>query len=169
MTIESRSRRYSSALLERVARRLMSASPLCSLATVSPGGRAHVNHMYFARNDRYEVFWYSDRGSVHSRNLGQRPTAAITIYDSHQTYGLLDRGIQLFGVAAIATGRDGEEALRIYRRRFRGVDPSAHTADRFRPRTVKIFDERAIAPAMLVSARVTPAGLAWVKTEVWVV
>src|SRR5438552_13731820 len=59
MTVERRSRRFSSATLERVARRLMNASPLCALATVSPGGRAHINHMYFAWSDRFEVIWIS--------------------------------------------------------------------------------------------------------------
>ena len=147
-----------------VARRLMGASTLCSLATISPGGRAHINHMYFARNERYELFWFSDRDSVHSRNLATRPTAAITIYDSHQVNGKPDRGIQLFGTAGIARG---EEARRVYVRKFR-VDPSAYTAYRFRPRMVKLFDEISLAPGTLVTARVTRAGMVWVRTEVWV-
>ncbi|HEV2475919.1 MAG TPA: pyridoxamine 5'-phosphate oxidase family protein, partial [Candidatus Dormibacteraeota bacterium] len=128
------------------------------------GGRAHINHMYFAWNDRYDVFWYSDRDSIHSRNLARTSSAAITIYDSHQVNGRPDRGIQLFGSAAIARV---EESSRLYKRRFRTVDPSAYTAYRFRPRTVKLFDERSLAPGTLVTARVTSSGLAWFKTEVW--
>lgn len=142
----------------------MAAAPLCALATVSAGGRAHINHMYFAWNDRYDVFWYSDRDSIHSRNLARTSSAAITIYDSHQVNGRPDRGIQLFGSAAIARV---EESSRLYKRRFRTVDPSAYTAYRFRPRTVKLFDERSLAPGTLVTARVTSSGLAWFKTEVW--
>src|SRR5215467_9735281 len=137
MTVERRSRRFSSSTLERVARRLMKASTLCALATVSPGGRAHVNHMYFASNDRYDVFWFSDRDSVHSRNLDNNASAAITVYDSHQVNGRPDRGVQLFGTAGIASG---DEAIRVYARKFR-IDPSGFTAYRFRPRTVKLFDE----------------------------
>src|SRR2546430_8869861 len=114
MTVERRSRRFSSATLERVARRLMNASPLCSLATVSGGGRAHINHMYFAWSDRYEVFWISDPESIHSRNLARMSTAAITIYDSHQTWGRPDRGIQLFGTARVTTGRAEQDARRAY-------------------------------------------------------
>ncbi|HEV2476082.1 MAG TPA: pyridoxamine 5'-phosphate oxidase family protein, partial [Candidatus Dormibacteraeota bacterium] len=82
MTVERRARRFTSRRLEQVARRLMAAAPLCALATVSAGGRAHINHMYFAWNDRYDVFWYSDRDSIHSRNLARTSSAAITIYDS---------------------------------------------------------------------------------------
>jgi hypothetical protein len=165
VTVEQRSRRFSAARLEQVARRLMNTSSLCALATVTPAGRAHINHMYFAWNDRLEVFWYSDQDSIHSRNLSRSPTAAITIYDSGQINGRPDRGIQLFGTAAVASG---EEPSRVYGRRFRGVDPSAYTAYRFRTRTAKLFDERALAPGTLVTARVTRDGLTWVKTEVWV-
>ena len=57
----------------------MNASPLCSLATVSPGGHAHINHMYFAWSDRFEVFWISDPDSIHSRNLMRNPSAAVTL------------------------------------------------------------------------------------------
>ena len=142
----------------------MNASTLCALATVSNGGRAHINHMYFVWTDGYEVFWFSDRDSVHSRNIERRSTAAITIYDSHQVNGRPDRGIQLFGTARAV---DDGEALTRYLRRF-GVDPSGYQAYRFRPRTVKLFDERSLAPATLVTARVTRKGLAWTKTEVWV-
>ena len=163
MTVERRSRRFSSLKLENVARRLMNASPLCSLATVTPGGRAHINHMYFAWTDRYEAFWYSDPESRHSRNLDHNSTAAITIYDSRQVNGRPDRGIQLFGSAGIATGDD---ARRVYTRKFRGLDPSGFTAYRFRARAVKLFDEPAFGPATFVTARVTRNGLVWAKTEV---
>ena len=166
MTVETRARRFSSSLLERVASRLMNASPLCSLATVSPGGRAHINHMYFAPGEHFEVFWISDPDSIHSRNLARKSSAAITIYDSHQVWGKPDRGIQLFGTAATAKGPAGERA---YAKRFQEFDAEGNDLPffRFRPRTVKLFDERSIAGGTLVTARVTSDGLSWLKTEVW--
>jgi hypothetical protein len=166
VTVERRARRYSSAKLEQVARRLMSASPLCSLATVTPAGRAHINHMYFAWTARFEVFWISDPDSVHSRNLTRNPSAAITIYASNQVWGRPDRGMQLFGRASVARGGDG---LRAYAKRFRDFDPDANDLPcyRFKPRTVKLFDERSLAGGTLVTARVARDGLAWLRTEVW--
>ncbi|TMD11835.1 MAG: pyridoxamine 5'-phosphate oxidase family protein [Chloroflexi bacterium] len=167
MTVERRSRRFSSARLERVARRLMNASSLCSLATVSPGGRAHINHMYFAWNDRFDVFWISDRDSTHSRNVVRNSSAAVTIYASNQIWGKPDRGIQLLGTAHESTSRDSRNA---YARRFRDFDPEENDLPyyRFRPRAVKLFDERSLAGGTIVTARVTRDGLAWSKTEVWV-
>ena len=147
----------------------MNASPLCSLATVSPGGRAHINHMYFAWGDRFEVVWISDPDSIHSRNLTRSSSAAVTIYDSDQTWGRPDRGIQLFGSARVTNGRVSSDAKSLYAKRFRDFDADADDlpAYRFRPRTLKLFDERALAGGTLVTARVTPNGLAWAKTEVW--
>jgi uncharacterized protein YhbP (UPF0306 family) len=169
VTVERRARRFSSAQLERVALRLINAAPLCALSTVSPGGRAHINHMYFAWSDRFEVIWISDPDSIHSRNLARTTSAAVTIYDSHQLWGRLDRGIQLFGTAGVTTGRATQEARRIYGQRFRDYDVDADDLPvyRFRPRTVKLFDERSLAPGTLVTASVTRDGLAWSKTEIW--
>jgi uncharacterized protein YhbP (UPF0306 family) len=167
VTVERRSRRFSSERLERVARRLMNASPLCALATVSSGGRAHINHMYFAWSDRFDVIWISDADSIHSRNLARNTSAAVTIYASNQVWGRPDRGIQLFGTARIIT--NNREALQTYERRFRGFDAESNDLPvyRFRPRAMKMFDERSLAPGTLVTAQVTRDGLRWSKTEVW--
>jgi hypothetical protein len=73
----------------------MNAAPLCSLATVSTGGKAHINHMYFAWSGWFDVYWISDPDSIHSRNLLKNGTAAVTVYDSRQVWGKPDRGIQL--------------------------------------------------------------------------
>ena len=146
----------------------MNAAPLCALSTVSPSGRAHINHMYFAWTDRFEVVWVSDPDSIHSRNLARNSSAAVTIFDSHQTWGRPDRGIQLFGTARVTAGPPAADAGRVYGKRFRDFEPETYPLPlyRFTPRTVKLFDERALAPVTFVTARVGPDGLAWVKTEV---
>src|SRR3979411_1488088 len=169
MTIERRSRSFSSARLEAVARRLMNASPRSSLATLTPGGKAHINHMYFAWNERFEVVWISDADSLHSRNLVKNNSAALTIYASNQIWGRPDRGIQLFGTAAVTKERASLDARRLYGKRFKDYDADSDElpAYRFRPRTVKLFDERSLAGGTLVTAKLTRGGLAWLKTEVW--
>ena len=144
----------------------MNASPLCSLATVTRGGRAHINHMYCACDEAFHVYWISDPDSLHSRNLVQNSSAAITVYASTQVWGRPDRGIQLFGTAQQTTV---PEAARAYARRFRDFDASGNDLPfyRFRPRSMKLFDERSLAPGTLVTARVRRHGLEWAKTEVW--
>jgi uncharacterized protein YhbP (UPF0306 family) len=125
--------------------------------------------MYFAFTDRFEVVWISDRDSIHSRNLVRNSSAAVTIYDSHQVWGKPDRGIQLFGTAGVTSGRAADDAHLTYGRRFRDYDAEAEglPAYRFKARAMKLFDERALAPVTLVTARVTRDGLVWAKTQVW--
>ena len=124
----------------------MNASPLCALATVSPGGRAHINHMYFARSGLYDVVWIS---------------AGLVLI------GTEDRGIQLFGTAGLASGMAAREAERAYAARFPPYDASdSYPIYRFRPREVKLFYERLLGGGTLVTARVTRDGLTWLRTEV---
>ena len=147
----------------------MNAAPLCALATVAPRGRAYISHMYFARTDPFEVCWISDPESQHSRNLATNASAAVTIYDSRQIWGRPDRGIHLFGIAGEVHGRSALEAEKAYAKRFPsygGLDDSLRMY-RFRPRTMQLFDERSLAPGTLVTARVTQAGVKWLRTEVW--
>src|SRR5439155_25614683 len=75
--------------------------------------------------------------SRHSRNLTANRSAAITIYDSHQTWGGFDRGMQLFG--------------------------TAYPFYRFRPREVKLFHERILGGGTLVTAKVDGERLAWAR------
>jgi uncharacterized protein YhbP (UPF0306 family) len=167
--MERKGTRWSAARLQAVARKLMNASTLCAIATVTPRGQAHISHVYFAWTDSYEVIWISDPDSQHSRNLVANRSAAVTVYDSRQTWGRLDRGIRLFGVAAEVDGGRARDAEKVYGARFKsygGLDDSLRLY-RFRPRTVQLFDELSLAPGTLVTARVTGDGLAWGRTEVW--
>ena len=147
----------------------MNAAMLCALATTSPPSKPHINHMYFAWSGWFDVYWISDADSIHSRNLTKNRAAAVTVYDSHQIWGRPDRGMQLFGTAGVVTGRAAGEAANAYAARFKDFDADSSDLPyyRFRPRTVKLFDERALDPGTLVTARVTRNGLAWVRTEVW--
>jgi len=124
--------------------------------------------MYFAWSDRYEVVWISDPESLHSRNLARNSSAAVTIFASKQVWGKPDRGIQLFGTAGVAAKDAAREARRVYGRRFRDYDAEVDSLPvyRFQPRTVKLFDERSLAPVTFVTARVARDGLTWLKTEV---
>jgi uncharacterized protein YhbP (UPF0306 family) len=126
--------------------------------------------MYFAWTRGFDVVWISDPDSRHSRNLSANPTAAVTIYDSHQTWGGPDRGIQLFGTAGAVSGRAAEEAERAYSGRFPSNDPAvadSYPYYRFRPRELKLFYERVLGGGTLVTAKVTKEGLAWARTEVF--
>jgi uncharacterized protein YhbP (UPF0306 family) len=154
--------------LERAARRLLDAVTLCALATVAPTGRAYINTMYFARADGWDLVWISAPDSRHSRNVRERGTAAIAIFDSRQRWGGKDRGIQVFGRARELRGAAARRAMGAYGDRFEHDDEilGRYAAYRLRPTRLKLFDEREFGGGTFVTARVTRDGaLEWERTE----
>jgi uncharacterized protein YhbP (UPF0306 family) len=164
MPIERSKRPVAAARIKAVARSLLEASTLCAISTVSPGDRAHVNTAYFAWTEELDVLWLSDPEAQHSRNLSRNPTAAIAVYDSTQTWGKPDRGIQLFGRA-----REAAPALEpVYAKRFPAYEPTGYRLYRFRPNRLKLFDERALGPGVFVTVRVGRGGqVTWQRTDIY--
>jgi uncharacterized protein YhbP (UPF0306 family) len=164
MTIEQSGRRVAAARLRGLAEELLDASTLCAISTVGPRGRAYVNTAYFAWSQDLRIIWLSDPGAQHSRNLRANASAAIAVYDSGQTWGKPDRGIQLFGDAR-AAGLDAEQ---IYAPRFRAYQSRApYRFYELVPNRVKLFDERALGAGTFVTAHVRDGKLAWDRTEVY--
>lgn len=157
--------------LRILARRLLNASTLCAISTVSADGRAHINTAYFAWTASFDIVWRSAPGH-HSRNLRRHPSVAVAVYDSAQKWGGSDRGIQIFGSAREATGLSARDAERTYGRRFRSYahdELSAYRFYRLRPARLKLFHERELGGATFVTARVSRGGiLKWERTESYV-
>jgi uncharacterized protein YhbP (UPF0306 family) len=171
MAIERTSRSFSATRIRGLAHQLLDASMLCAIATVSPGGRAHVNTAYFAYTRDFEIVWISEPRARHSLNLQSSTTASVAVFDSHQTWGGDDRGIQLFGSAAQEVGAAAAYAKRAYARRFPGYVPdenSAYFPYRLGPRRMKLFDETTLGAGVFVTANVTQKGdVTWERTEIY--
>jgi uncharacterized protein YhbP (UPF0306 family) len=171
MAIERSTRSVSSARIMTVARRLLDASTLCAIATASARGRAHINTAYFAWSREFDILWLSAPEATHSRNLRANGSAAIVVYDSNQSWGKPDRGIQLVGSARETGGATAREAERAYARRFPAFSPddlSEYRFYRFRPRRMKLFDEKALGAGVFVTASVRVGGaIAWERTEIY--
>lgn len=169
MPIESSSLRIEDARLATLAGRLLDASPLCAIASTSPDGRPHINTAYFAWSRLLEIVWLSDPGARHSRNVRATADVAIAVYDSRQTWGGADRGIQLFGPAEEL--EEAAAAAGLYARRFDGFSQTelgAYRLYRCATRTVKLFAEDDLGAGTFVTARVADAGrLEWNRTEIY--
>ena len=169
MPIERSLRPVATTRIATLAHRLLEASTLCAIATVGPGGRAHINTAYFAWSRDLEIVWLSDPSARHSQNLRRNPSVAIAVCDSTQTWGQSDRGIQLFGTARETAGRLTRVSERIYAARFpayEGPEFGAFRLYRFRPRRIKVFDERALGSGVFVTASVGAGGrVSWQRTE----
>jgi len=164
MAITSSKRRIAARRLRTVVEALLDASSLCAISTVGPRGRAYANTAYFAWAPDLRIVWLSEPAARHSRNIDANGSAAIAVYDSGQTWGRPDRGIQLFGDAQ-AGGPDAEE---IYAATFRDYEPrESYRFYELVPSRVKLFDERELGAGTFVSARVRDGKLAWERTEVY--
>ena len=98
-------------------------------------------------------------------------SVAIAVYDSSQSWGEPDRGIQLFGSAREVTADSVGAAKRSYAKRFpdyREAELGGYAPYEFRPIRMKLFDERALGAAVFVTARVGRGGeVAWERTEIY--
>lgn len=149
---------------------LLDATTLCAIGTVTPRGGAYVHTAYFAWSPEFDLFWLSDLDAEHSRNLRADPTAAIAVFDSTQSWGGSDRGIQLFGSARETRGSVTRDAERTYATRFPAYEPGdlrEYRFYRFRPRKMKLFDEAALGGGVFVTASVRKGLVAWERTEIY--
>jgi uncharacterized protein YhbP (UPF0306 family) len=171
MAIERSKRRIAAKRIAATTRDLLNASTLCTIATVTPSGSAHINTAYFAWSHDFAIVWLSEPQATHSRNLGANGSAAIAVYDSRQTWGEPDRGIQLFGTADKTEGDEVDRVKALYAKRFprfADTDLSAYRFYRLRPRRLKLFDERTLGPATFVTARIGGGNrFAWERTELY--
>lgn len=171
MAIQRSRRPVAADRIAAAARRLLDASALCAIATLARSGRAYVNTAYFAFAPNFDLVWMSEPGATHSRNIRTSDTVAVAVYDSHQTWGQPDSGIQLFGSARELEGAPLDDAAALYATRFAGSRQESMTAYRFylfRPRRLKVFDERDFGAGTFITARVGRDGrLAWERTEIY--
>jgi uncharacterized protein YhbP (UPF0306 family) len=169
MAVRFESDRVSGTRIRRSLTEILDETALCSIASVGPGNRAHVNTAYFAWSSDFDLFFLSDPSAGHVRNFHTRPTAAVTVFRSTQRWGGSDRGAQLFGTAREAAGRIARVAERSYANRFSRYTPwiagsgiDATSADRlrsyrfyrFRPTRVKILDEETFGAAVFIEAKI---------------
>ena len=154
--------------------RILRDSELCSMATLDPRNRPHINTAYFCYRglDDLEIFFLSDTRSSHCRNLSRNPSMATTIFRTNQPWDAPGRGLQLFGTCYQAEGPSVREAERVYAKRFlsyaRWMSSTkkdekklaeqlrSYRFYRFLPRQLKVLDEAEYGGAAFVMVTIKP-------------
>ncbi len=171
MTIERSNRPVAASRMAKAARLLLDASNLCAIATVASDGGVYINTAYFAWGAELNLVWLSEPRARHSHNVRAGGAVAIAVYDSNQSWGKPDRGIQLFGSAWEADAASSADAETVYANRCPGYRRRGLGSYRlyiFHPSRLKLFDERELGAGRFVIARVDDSGgLSWEGTEVY--
>jgi hypothetical protein len=153
------------------ARRLIDASQLCAIASVDRRGRAYINTAYFAWTPAFALVWLSEPRAKHSTNIRANDSVAIAVYDSRQTWGKPDRGIQVFGTATQARGSAAGDFERAYAERFPDyarADMPAYRLYVLHAERLKLFDEKDLGAGVFVTARVgRDRQPVWERTDVY--
>jgi uncharacterized protein YhbP (UPF0306 family) len=148
----------------RSVSRLLDENVLCSMASITADGRAHINTAYFCYSPKLELFFLSHPNARHCQNILGNPSMGIAIFPSSQTWGGADCGLQLFGICKQATEREASKANKLYGKRFAeynawkaGLAPDSPGRDyrfyRFVTAELKVFDEKEIGSGTFVLAK----------------
>jgi uncharacterized protein YhbP (UPF0306 family) len=139
-------------------------NPLCSLSTVTPDARAHINTVYFCYSEELELYFLSHPRSMHCRNVAANSSMAMAVFSSKQQWLGPDRGVQLFGTAIQAENTEASKAEELYAKRFSayrnwrsaglGKLESEYRFYRFVALRLKVLDEVSLGDAVFVSAAV---------------
>lgn len=168
MTVRRLDKPFSEERIRRSISRILRENALCSISTVAPGHRPHINTAYFCYTSDLVLYFLSDPDSRHCRNLERSPSLAMTVFRSVQEWGGQDRGLQLFGTGARTSGRAAADAERTYAARFapyakwmKGMSRAerrqaallrSYAFYRFLPDRIKILDEAEFGGAIFVTA-----------------
>lgn len=151
--------------VQRSVYRLLDENALCSMASITTEGRAHINTAYFSYTPDLKVYFTSHPNALHCQNILSNPSMALAIFSANQTWGSPDRGLQLFGMCKKAIGREANKVEKLYSKRFAeytawkaALPPDSLGRDyqfhRFVTAQIKVFDEKDFGAGIFVVARV---------------
>ena len=151
--------------IQRSVYQTLADNVLCSIASVTAEGNAHINTAYFSYTPDLKVYFLSHPNALHCQNILSNPSMALAIFSSNQTWGSPDRGLQLFGMCKQVTGREANKADRLYGKRFAkyaawkanlasNLPERDYRLYRFITSELKVFDEKELGAGIFVVARV---------------
>lgn len=157
---------YPSDRIAKSVARILEATQLCSMATVSEGNISHINTAFFCYDDRLDIYFVSQVSSVHTQNIARNPSMAVSIFDTHQPWDDWKMGLQFFGTARSSDKHEFKHGGELYKERFPDYKKWLHSLGRavaksavppffvFRATRVKILDEEDFGEETFVEATI---------------
>lgn len=99
--------------------RALAATELGTVATINPSGHPHVNSCFFSFDfARRKIIFLTSPAALHSKNISKIPRVGFNVFPSNHVFGAPLLGVQLSGVAALASAVDNEMLYSNYASRF---------------------------------------------------
>lgn len=76
-----------------------------TIATADKTGEPWISPVVFGYDKNYNLYWFSDKDSKHSKLIAQNPRVAVVIFDSKAPEGTGD-GVYIVGKAKQLTERE---------------------------------------------------------------
>ena len=96
---------------------ILEKNKLLTLSTIS-NNQPHSNTAYYAFDKSFNLYIWSEKDTVHSKNILKNKKVAVNIFDSSQKWGSLLRRIQAMGFARSVNAKELVKAGFLYLKRF---------------------------------------------------
>ncbi|MES2931391.1 MAG: pyridoxamine 5'-phosphate oxidase family protein [Patescibacteria group bacterium] len=106
----------------QVAKNIIRETIYAVLGTASSDGMPWISPVFFAYDDSFNIYWVSNKDSLHSQLLRENPEVAITIFDSRAVEGEGDAVYMRARVEELAEKEDIENGVRVFNARATGED-----------------------------------------------
>ena len=100
-----------------------------TISTASKSGKPWISPVFFVYDNKYNLYWVSNKNALHSKLLRNNPQAAIVIFDSSATEGQGDGVYFETRVKELNNQKEINEAIKLFNERV--------TQDEFRIKKVE--------------------------------
>ena len=98
--------------------RLLDSETTLTLSTADASFTPHSSPLFFVRGAQLQLYWFSSRRTIHSRNCARNPSASVAVYRHAATWREI-RGVQMQGtVSVVAASPLRSELAGRYAERF---------------------------------------------------
>ena len=131
------------------ARRIVDSNVYMTLATADADGRPWASPVWFAHDGYRRLLWVSKPEARHSRNLADRPQAAVVIFDSTVAEGVAE-AVYLEVEAGQVSEEEEERCIAVFSRRSAELGwPGWSVEDVRPPARLRLYVARATAHFVL--------------------
>lgn len=107
-------------ILQEKIKRILSTNLFMTLATSSIDGKPWSTPVFYAIDDGYNFYWYSQKATRHSQNIIENKSVSASIFaTSGENEGV---GVYIEGAACELAGNELEHATKIYAAKAAGND-----------------------------------------------